>query len=81
MAAASSSRAESLRAEARFPVYAANVADEKGAAIANTISHKLIEMDGVRLGVIGLTAEDSVKRSSPGDLQFSSSLEDADVGA
>ncbi len=62
-------------AEAAFPVYAANLAGADGKPIAGIGAGKLIEMGGVKVGVVGLTAEDSVKRSSPGDLVFSSSVE------
>jgi len=60
-------------AEAKFPVYAANLRDENGKQIPGIKSHAIIDLDGVKVGLIGLTAEDSVKRSSPGKLQFSSS--------
>ena len=61
--------------EARFPVLAANLLDSTGDKIANVGSHQLVEKAGIKIGLIGLTAEDSIKRSSPGDLRFSSSLE------
>lgn len=60
-------------AEAKFPVYAANLRDVDGKPIAGIKSHSLLEFDGLKIGLIGLTAEDSVKRSSPGKLQFSAS--------
>ena len=61
--------------EAKFPIYAANLAGVDGKPIDGFFSHRLVEMGGARIGLIGLTAEDSIKRSSPGDLRFSSSLE------
>jgi 2',3'-cyclic-nucleotide 2'-phosphodiesterase (5'-nucleotidase family) len=61
--------------EATFPVLAANLRDASGDQMASIADKRMIEMGGVKVGLIGLTAEDSVKRSSPGNLQFSSSLD------
>jgi 5'-nucleotidase / UDP-sugar diphosphatase len=61
-------------AEARFPIFAANLADAAGKALPAIRGDYLYEADGVKFGIIGLTAEDSVTRSSPGDLEFSPSL-------
>lgn len=62
-------------AEARMPLLAANLRDEAGKPMPGIGDTKMFEFEGVRIGVIGLTAENSVDRSSPGDLQFRSSLE------
>lgn len=59
--------------EAKFPVLAANLADENGKPLKGIGASKLYEFDGFKVGVIGLTADDSVTKSSPGNLQFSSS--------
>lgn len=59
--------------EAKFPIYAANLRDVDGKPIDGIKSHAILDFDGLKIGVIGLTAEDSVKRSSPGKLQFSAS--------
>ena len=61
-------------AEARFPIFAANLADAAGKPLPAIRGDYLYEADGVKFGIIGLTAEDSVTRSSPGDLKFSPSL-------
>ncbi len=61
-------------AEAQMLLLAANLRDQAGAALPGIGDTTMLEFDGVKIGVIGLTAEDSVKRSSPGDLQFASSL-------
>ncbi len=61
--------------EARFPVLAANLRDELGKQFSGIDDTKLIEFEGVTLGIVGLTAENSVSRSSPGNLQFRSSIE------
>jgi 5'-nucleotidase/UDP-sugar diphosphatase len=62
-------------AEAKFPVFAANLADAAGKPLPGIAGEYIYEADGVKFGIIGLTAEDSVTRSSPGDLKFSPSLE------
>ncbi|HHI82853.1 MAG TPA: bifunctional metallophosphatase/5'-nucleotidase, partial [Rhizobiales bacterium] len=59
--------------EAKFPVFAANLGDENGKPLPGILSSTIIDAGGVRVGIIGLTAEDSVQRSSPGNLTFSPS--------
>ena len=61
--------------EATFPLLAANLSDENGNQMPGIAATKLFEIDGVKIAVIGLTAENSVDRSSPGNLKFRSSLE------
>lgn len=63
--------------EATFPVLAANLAGADGKPIAGIAGERMFEVDGVGIGLVGLTAEDSVTRSSPGDLKFSPSLDKA----
>ena len=60
--------------EATFPVYAANLAGPGGAPIEFVRSHAIVEFGGVRVGLIGATDEDSVQRSSPGDLTFAETI-------
>jgi 2',3'-cyclic-nucleotide 2'-phosphodiesterase (5'-nucleotidase family) len=62
-------------AEAKFPVLAANLAGPDGKPLSRIAPDRIYEADGVRLGIIGLTNEDSITSSSPGNLQFSSSLD------
>ncbi len=62
-------------AEARFPVLAANLADERGAAIPGIGSTRMVEFDGVRIGLVGLTADDAAEKSKPGTLQIGSTVE------
>lgn len=61
--------------EAKFPLLAANLRDDVGAALEGIEDTRLYTFDGITIGVIGLTAENSVSRSSPGNLRFRSSLE------
>jgi 2',3'-cyclic-nucleotide 2'-phosphodiesterase (5'-nucleotidase family) len=62
-------------AEAKFPVLAGNLAGEDGAPIPNVTADRLVELGGIRVGLAGFTAEDSVTRSSPGDLKFTPTLD------
>ena len=62
-------------AEATFPIFAANLADAAGKPLPGIAGDYVYETDGVKFGIIGLTAEDSVTRSSPGNLRFSPSLD------
>ncbi len=59
--------------EAKFPIFAANLKGQNGEVLSGVKSHKLLEYNGFKVGLIGLTADDSATKSSPGNLQFSSS--------
>ena len=59
--------------EARFPLLAANLRDDKDQRLAGFEDTRLFKIDGVTIAIIGLTAENSVDRSSPGNLKFRSS--------
>lgn len=61
--------------EARFPVFAANLTNVAGKPLPPIRPDYVYEADGVKFGIIGLTAEDSVTRSSPGNLKFAPSLD------
>ena len=64
-------------AEAKFGLFAANLRDADGKPIAGFADTKIFEFEGVKIGVIGLTAENSVAKSSPGSLKFTSSVDTA----
>jgi 2',3'-cyclic-nucleotide 2'-phosphodiesterase (5'-nucleotidase family) len=53
--------------EARFPLFAANLRTADGKPIPGFKDMEIREIDGLKLGIIGLTAEDSPVKSSPGD--------------
>src|SRR5688572_1494888 len=65
---------ERLR-EARFPVYAANLREADGSVIAGIIDSRIHTYGEVRIGVIGLTAEDAHKKSMPGRLKIASMVD------
>lgn len=62
-------------AETKFPLYAANLRDAQGAALPGFRDRKILEFNGVRIGLTGATAEDSRARSNPGDLAFAPIVE------
>ena len=62
-------------AEARFPLYAANLRGPDGTALPNFKDRSIVTLDGVRIGLTGATYDDSPRASSPQDLQFSSTVD------
>jgi 5'-nucleotidase/UDP-sugar diphosphatase len=57
-------------AEARFPLYAANLRDAQGKPLVGFKDRAIVTVDGVRIGLTGATYDDSVRASDPGDLKF-----------
>ena len=57
-------------AEARFPVYAANLRMADGAPVPGVKDTAIVEMGGVRIGIVGATLETTPVVSNPGDLKF-----------
>jgi 5'-nucleotidase / UDP-sugar diphosphatase len=57
-------------AEARFPLYAANLRGGDGAPLPSFKDRAIVTLDGVRIGLTGATYDDSPRVSSPQDLQF-----------
>ncbi|MFQ5625347.1 MAG: bifunctional metallophosphatase/5'-nucleotidase, partial [Methyloligellaceae bacterium] len=60
--------------EARFPILAANLRDRDGKRLAGHEDVKNFTFEGVKIAVIGLTADDSPQKSSPGTLRFEASV-------
>ncbi len=57
-------------AEARFPIYAANLRGPDGAPLPGHRDHTIIDVDGVKVAIVGLTAQDAPEKSNPGDLKI-----------
>lgn len=53
--------------EAKFPLFAANLRDRQGQPIAGFKDTEIRNIGGLKLGFVGLTADDSAIKSSPGD--------------
>jgi len=59
-------------AEARFPLFAANLRGGDGAPLPGFKDRAILNFDGVRIGLTGATYEDAARVSSPEDLKISS---------
>lgn len=54
--------------EATFPIFAANLRQASGEPLPKFQDSKILECDGVRIGVFGLTDDEAARRSNPGTL-------------
>ncbi|MCB1486365.1 MAG: 5'-nucleotidase C-terminal domain-containing protein [Bauldia sp.] len=61
--------------EATFPIVVSNMTEPDGAAPAHTIDTKVVDIAGVKVGFYGLTTEDTVEVSSPGDIVIAPAVE------
>src|SRR5439155_19803481 len=57
-------------AEARFPLYSANLRGPADEVLPNFKDRASVTFDGVRIGLTGATYDDSARASSPEDLKF-----------
>jgi 5'-nucleotidase / UDP-sugar diphosphatase len=57
-------------AEAKFPLFAANLRGPDGAALPDFKDRAIVTLDGVRIGLTGATYDDTPRASSPEDLKF-----------
>ena len=57
-------------AEARFPLYAANLRGADGQPLPNFKDRSITTVDGVRIGLTGATYDETPRASSPEDLIF-----------
>ncbi|MGE0239911.1 MAG: bifunctional UDP-sugar hydrolase/5'-nucleotidase [Parvibaculaceae bacterium] len=62
-------------AEAKFPLLAANLRGPDGKPIAGFADTLMIERGPVRIGIVGLTSDESAHASSPGNLKITDALE------
>lgn len=61
--------------DAKFPLFAANLTDADGKPLPGFTASKVYEFGAAKVGVVGLTADDSPMKSSPGDLRFLPTVE------
>lgn len=61
--------------EATFPVYAANMTTADGGPIPGMKRSEIVELGGVKLGIVGLALEDTPTMSQPGNLKFLPALD------
>jgi len=57
-------------AEAKFPLYAANLRGADGQPLPNFKDRSITSVDGVRIGLTGATYDETPRTSSPEDLTF-----------
>lgn len=53
--------------EAKFPIFAANLRDKNGQSIPGFKDTEILDVGGLKVGLVGLTAEDTPVKSRPGD--------------
>ncbi len=63
--------------EAKFALLAANLRDASGHALPGFADSKIIDVDGVKVGIFGLTDDEAARRSSPGSLKLLPAIETA----
>lgn len=61
--------------EAAFPRLAANLRDADDRPLEGIDDTRMIEAGGVKIGIVGLTADDSAVKSSPGDLKIAPTVD------
>jgi 2',3'-cyclic-nucleotide 2'-phosphodiesterase (5'-nucleotidase family) len=57
-------------AEAKFPIYAANLRGPDGAPLPNVRDRNILTIDGVRIGITGAAYDGTPRTSTPEDLKF-----------
>ena len=61
--------------EAKFPILAANLRTAEGGLLPRHADNQRLEINGIKLGIIGATLETSHQISSPGDLKITPTVE------
>lgn len=61
--------------QAAFPIHAANLSSADGSAESLLTASRIIGVGAARIGIVGVTADDSPVKSTPEDLQFASGVE------
>jgi 5'-nucleotidase/UDP-sugar diphosphatase len=61
--------------EAKFPIYAANLRGPDGQPLPGITDRAILTFDGVRVGLLGATLEDTPKSASPEDLRFAPAVD------
>jgi 2',3'-cyclic-nucleotide 2'-phosphodiesterase (5'-nucleotidase family) len=54
--------------ESTFPCVAGNIFERDGKLVAGLVPTRMVEIDGIKVGFLGVTTEDTVRMSSPGDI-------------
>ncbi|MBM3576771.1 MAG: bifunctional metallophosphatase/5'-nucleotidase [Alphaproteobacteria bacterium] len=67
--------------EAKFALLAANLRDASDHPLPGFADSKIIDVDGVKIGLFGLTDDEAARRSSPGTLKLLPAIETAKLQA
>jgi len=62
-------------AEAKYPLIAANLRGPDGKLVAHFTDTLMIERGGIKIGIVGLTSDESYHASSPGNLKITNAVE------
>jgi 5'-nucleotidase / UDP-sugar diphosphatase len=71
---------ENFRARVKqstFPVIANNITEANGKPVEGVMGERIIEVAGLKIGLFGVTTEDTVAVSSPGDIKIAPALDAA----
>lgn len=68
-------------AEGNFTKLGSNIRWKDGSKIDGIEDNKMFEFEGIKIGYFGLTTQETLEKSSPGDVIFTDSLEAAKVNA
>ncbi|MCQ4191194.1 bifunctional metallophosphatase/5'-nucleotidase [Methylocystis suflitae] len=63
--------------ETKFALLAANLRDASGRSAPGFADSKIVDVDGVKVGIFGLTDDEAARRSSPGSLKLLPAIETA----
>ncbi len=63
--------------EATFALLAANLRDASGHPLPGFADSKMIDVDGIKIGLFGLTDDEAARRSDPGTLKLLPAIESA----
>ena len=61
--------------EAKFAVLAANLRDAGGKVLAGHKDHLIVDVEGIKVGIVGAALDETPETSSPGDLKFAPAFE------
>ena len=70
---------ENAIAKLNFPMLAGNIAKADGSTLPGTQASSMVEIDGFKIGIFGLTSPETAFKSSPGDYGFAPSIATAEA--
>ncbi len=70
---------EKAVADLDFTILAGNIAKDDGSQLPGTQPSALLEVDGFKIGILGLTTPETSFKSAPGDYKFAPNVETAET--